>query len=307
MVAACLEERIILRFRLGRFNRLKPLTSRPGLRYSSGLLAKTSSEKAPSGAGGSPPGDRRRGRRPETIFERLSHLPLEKCLQPAKVSSAIKRRRFMHVVPRSVHLDEGVPVEYLGSDYSGWAIPTDHVRPDWMIYCLGAGNEVSFETELIRRTGCEVYSFDPTDASAKHVNGLQNDRLHFYQYAIWNYDGMLPMYIAEAPGNSTLSGANLPKTRIAVKRPCRTIDSIMRELGHERIDLLKYHVEGGEYEVFDPDDLRRWKVQVLIMGLFWTASPKRALSLVEEIVKRGYRPVAVKSQSFTFIDESLLK
>ena len=49
------------------------------------------------------------------------------------------------------------------------------------------------------------------------------------------------------------------------------------------------------------------EVQVLIMGLFWTASPKRAVSLVEDIVKRGYRPVAAKSQCFTFMDEHLLE
>jgi FkbM family methyltransferase len=272
------------------------------------LSVKTLSEKAPATAASSALGDpRRRAGKPASSFEALRRLRLEKCLQPAKISCAIKRRRFMRVVPRSVELDQRVPVEYLGSDYSGWAIPADRVRSDWVIYCLGAGNEVSFETELIRRTGCEVHSFDPTDASAEHVNGLKNDRLHFYQYAIWNYDGMLPMYVAEARGNPTLSGANLPRTRVTVERPCRTIDSIMRELGHERIDLLKYHVEGGEYEVFDPDDLRRWKVQVLIMGLFWTASPKRALSLVDDIVKRGYRPVAAKSQSFTFMDEDLLE
>jgi FkbM family methyltransferase len=213
----------------------------------------------------------------------------------------------MRVVPRSVKLDDGVPVEYLGTDYSGWAIPVNSVRADWVIYCLGAGNEVSFETELIRRTGCEVHSFDPTDASAEHVNSLKNGRLHFHQYAIWNYDGMLPMYVAETPGSSTLSGANLPRTRVTVERPCRTIDSIMQELGHEHIDLLKYHVEGGEYEIFDPDDLRRWEVKVLIMGLFWTTSPRRALSLVDAIVKLGYRPVASKSQSFTFLNEGMLQ
>jgi FkbM family methyltransferase len=244
--------------------------------------------------------------RPKSAKGGLYRHRLSKYLRPVKIRSALRRRIFVRVLPRSVKLDERVRTEYVGTAYSGWPIPAGHVQRDWVVYCLGAGEEASFETELIRTVGCEVHSFDPTEASARHVNGLRNDRLHFHQYAIWSHDGMLPMYVAEAPEHSALSAANLQNTRQVLEMPCRTIQSIMTQLGHSHIDLLKYHVEGGEYEVFDPDDLRRWEVQVLIMSLFWTASPKRALRLIDSIIKQGYRPVASKGQSFTFIDERLI-
>lgn len=118
------------------------------MRYWLALPAKTSSEKASSAQ----EQDRRYGStKPEAFKDQLRRLPLEKYFQPAKVSSAIKRRRFMRVVPRSAQLDTTVPIEYLGTRYSGWPIPASSVQSDWVIYCLGAGNEVSFETEVIDR------------------------------------------------------------------------------------------------------------------------------------------------------------
>jgi Methyltransferase FkbM domain len=123
--------------------------------------------------------------------------------------------------------------------------------------------DVSFETELIHRAGCEVHTFDPGDESAAYVHGLGEPKLHFDQ------------------------------------------DSLMREKGHDHIDLLRYHVEGSEYEIFDPKDLRRWDVQILGIRFFHTAPAGRALELIKAIKREGYMPVAREVTGFTFVHKGL--
>lgn len=175
------------------------------------------------------------------------------------------------------------------------------MQPDWVVYCVGAGNDVSLETELIRVAGCEVFSFDPTDASAAHVATLAEPKLHFMQVAIWSDDGTLAMYRSPVRESTTLSAANLDVGRSTIEVPCRSLPSLIRELGHDHIDLLKYHVEGSEYEIFDPRMLTELDVKILAIRLFHTAPPRRALRLIADIGARGYALVAHRGSAFTFV------
>ena len=232
--------------------------------------------------------------------------PVREFLRPAKIENAVRRRYFRWRLA-AVPLEETIPVRYFGTDYGGWSMPVGVVEEDWVVYCVGAGNDVSLETELIRESGCEIFSFDPTDASALHVAALREPRLHFVQVAIWSHDGTLPMFESPVLASTTLSAANLDAGRSTVEVPCRSLQSLMSELGHERIDLLKYHVEGSEYEIFDPRMLGELDVKVLGIRLFHTAPPRRALALIDEIGRAGYGLVAHRGSAFTFVRRDLLQ
>jgi FkbM family methyltransferase len=211
------------------------------------------------------------------------------------------RRRYFGWRLEQVTVDTGIPVRRLGTPYGGWTVPVQLVNRDSVVYCLGAGNDVSFETELISETGCEVFSFDPTDASAAHVAQLHEPKLHFLQVAVWNRDGTLRMYKSPVPTSTTLSAANLDVGHVTTEVPCRSLPSLMRELGHDRIDLLKYHLEGSEYEVFDPALLSQLNVKILGIRLFHTAPPRTAMRLIAAIREKGYALVAHKGSAFTFV------
>ncbi len=232
------------------------------------------------------------------------HLSFREYARPAKIRNAVRRRYFRRRLA-AVALDERLPMRWLGTEYGGWTIPAQLVEPDWVVYCLGAGVDVSFETELIRVGGCDVFSFDPTDSSAEHVAGLGEPKLHFRQVAIWSRDGTLQMYTSPMAASTTLSAANLDVGRTTVEVPCRSLQSLMQELGHDHIDLLKYHVEGSEYEIFDPRLLTELDVKVLGIRLFHSAPPHRALGLISDIVARGYAPVAHVGSAFTFLRSDL--
>src|SRR6185312_10128429 len=105
--------------------------------------------------------------------------------------------------------------------------------------------------------------------------------------------------------STTLSAANLDVGRATVEVPCRSLQSLTHELGHDHIDLLKYHVEGSEYEVFDPGLLTELQVKILGIRLFHTAPPRRALGLIADVVARGYSPVAHVGSAFTFLRSDL--
>ncbi len=227
--------------------------------------------------------------------------PLRRYLRPAKIRNAVRRRTFISRVTGGVKLDQSIPVEWLGTAYGGWPIPVQFVDPDWVVYCLGAGMDVTFERELIERVGCHVYTFDPGDESAEYVRGLDDPKLHFDQVAIWCDDGTLTMYQSPVCWPASLSAANLDLGTTTIKVPCRSIESLMDEKGHDHIDLLRYHVEGSEYEIFDPQLLREIDVQILGIRFFHTAPARAALKLVKAIETEGYVAVAREGTGFTFV------
>jgi len=232
---------------------------------------------------------------------RVNRPPVREFIRPMKVRNAVRRRRFVRSLAH-VPLDLHEPVEWLGGrDYGGYWCPIERVRRNGVAYTLGAGTDVSFDLALIERTGCDVFTFDPAEASARYVHSIENRKLHFSQVAIWSHDGTLTMYRAATPWHPALSAANLQNTNSIVEVPCRSIDSLMAEFGHTRIDVLKYHVEGSEYEVFEPAALERWHVDVLIINLFHTRSPTEALGLLNAVRDRGYAVVARHAHSITLV------
>src|SRR5690606_25746429 len=52
--------------------------------------------------------------------------------------------------------------EKLGTRYGGWYVPSDLLNAQSICYCIGAGEDISFDIELINRFDCHVYTFDPT-------------------------------------------------------------------------------------------------------------------------------------------------
>ena len=86
---------------------------------------------------------------------------LQRLLSPAKVSAAARRRLFERQMA-NLAVSHYEPMIHLGSDWGGWDIPDDLVKADWTAYCVGAGDDVSFDLGLIDRYGCLARTFDPS-------------------------------------------------------------------------------------------------------------------------------------------------
>jgi FkbM family methyltransferase len=167
-----------------------------------------------------------------------------------------------------------IPHDKIGTDYGGWFVPGGLLSQQSLCYGVGAGEDISFEIGLIKRYGCEVFSFDPTPRARRHIELLRTntargiptpvnqservfyecdqgclDRLHFHPYGVWSEDRIMRFYSPSDPTHVSHSIVNLQRTETYFEAECRTVNGLMRTFGHEELCLLKLDVEGAEYEV----------------------------------------------------------
>lgn len=132
-------------------------------------------------------------------------------------------------------------------------------KNDIVIYVAGVGEEVNFELDLLKALGREkknvqIYAFDPTPKSAAFIqeqNLPQN--FHFYPYAIVDIDKSVGFAIPQTEGwvSGTCEDVKNDERHLDFENKItvegRSISSIMYQLGHNHIDLLKMDIEGSEF------------------------------------------------------------
>lgn len=164
----------------------------------------------------------------------------------------------------------------IGTDYGGWFIPETYLNQNSICYCVGAGEDISFDIGLIKKFDCNVFTFDPTPKAIKHIDELEeklkNDqkmpinnsshefydlqyaqlnKLHFEPIGLWNCDTVMNFYAPKNSNHVSHSIKNLQKSSDFFEAECKSIKTIMAENSHQTIDLLKLDVEGAEYEIIE--------------------------------------------------------
>ena len=146
----------------------------------------------------------------------------------------------------------------LGSEYGGWAICPVGIHSDSLVYSLGIGGDTTFDAEIINRFGATVHGFDPCPAPP--LSSEEPDRFIFHDYGIAARDGeflFAPVSDSCSAGSHTIverdsSDADSPYARsVKMKR----LATVMTDLHHEHIDILKMDIEGAEWTVI-PDLLQ---------------------------------------------------
>eukprot|EP00906_Rhabdomonas_costata_P005261 RCo007897 len=114
---------------------------------------------------------------------------------------------------------------YLGDRIDGakWVCGAERLpRQHCVVYSFGSNGDFSFETELLAvAPQCEVHTFDPGDFVARVPKNLN---VSYHKWGL-SLNSNPPLY------------------------PLRTI---LRNLGHDHVDVLKVDVEGVELDIF-PD------------------------------------------------------
>jgi len=139
------------------------------------------------------------------------------------------------------------------SGYGGWGICAEDLTSQSIVYSVGVGDDISFDLDLIQRYGVKIYAFDPTPESHEWLKKQHVPKQFvLFPYGIADYDGtakFFPHINKDWVAHSMVRHAHAAKESIDV--PVFRLDTMMKKLGHARIDLLKMDIEGGEYAVLD--------------------------------------------------------
>jgi len=141
--------------------------------------------------------------------------------------------------------------DHHGSEYGGHTICPRGLSSNAVVYSAGVGDDISFDLSLIQNYAAKVYAFDPTPQSFEWISTQRLPaEFHFYNWAISDRDGVAKLF---PPRNRKhISHTLLPRNR-PDRRPLevktRRVETVMKELGHDQVDVLKLDIEGSEYVV----------------------------------------------------------
>lgn len=204
--------------------------------------------------------------------------------------------------------DINIAKQTLGNEGANFTIACNEINKDTVVYSFGVGTDISFDLALINKYGVSVYAFDPTPKSLAWVKS-QNPPSSFKMHdcGLANYDGTATFNPPENPDHVSHTLLDKPQTSersitVAVKR----LITIMNELGHDHIDVLKMDIEGAEYDVIE--DILNSKInikQILIEfhHRFPNVGVEKTKKSLAQLKKAGYRifDVSATGEEFSFI------
>jgi FkbM family methyltransferase len=143
----------------------------------------------------------------------------------------------------------------VGTGSGAWTVCLDGLDETSVVYSFGAGTDISFDLDLHHRTGARIHIFDPTPRSIEWINRQKlPNGVQFHDFGIGAKDGTITFYPPRRSASSHFSPVvRYRKIGIGetITAPVYRLSTIVRQLQHDRISLLKMDIEGGEYDVID--------------------------------------------------------
>lgn len=203
--------------------------------------------------------------------------------------------------------DVRLPRLTFGDPHADWTIYSEGLTGDSIVYSLGIGQNISFDLALIEHLGMTVHAFDPTPHTWQWLQAQSLPaQFKAYPCAIADYDGTA---LFAAPGIPGLGSHTLLQDVYqgnTMEVPVKQLSTIMQELAHPRIDLLKMDIEGAEYAVINNMIQQQLPVRQLLIE-FHHRFPKIGIqqtkSAIRQLRSAGYRifHVSATGEEFSFI------
>lgn len=196
-----------------------------------------------------------------------------------------------------------VPTVFLGSGYGGWHVVADRLGPRSIVYSGGVGRDASFDEALITTVGCSVHAFDPTPVGRAFAETVSasNRQFLFHPWGLWNEDRVVDFFVPAGEGRDSYSIVNLGETESSAPGVVRRLGTIMRELGHDHIDLLKIDIEGAEHAVLDDVLSHRLPIEQICVEFDQPSTLGSIYRLTRRLERAGYRLVNRTQWDHTFI------
>jgi FkbM family methyltransferase len=226
------------------------------------------------------------------------------------LSLGIAKRAYNHLnkritrfaLPSLVTFRESIPTVTLGTGDGAWEVPTASLSENPLCYCFGVGLDISFDVALAER-GAEVYAFDPTPRSIEFMRTSSYDRnkIHFYPIGIWNENANLRFYAPMNRAHANFSVRNIHATSDFFIANCKTLKSIMDELGHKHIDILKLDIEGSWFEVLQNIVNDKIDVDAICVEFDTPVNLIKATKTIGMLNKAGFELISKRRDNYLFL------
>ena len=184
-------------------------------------------------------------------------------------------------------------------NFGAWALPRDLVLDrQSVVYGFGVGHDVSFDLAVIDKFGCDVHAFDSgpgiLEQISNHKLGFWLGRypplppqFKFHSYALGAKDG-IESFQQSKHGSFEVVQDDIRKIQ---SLEMRTLQTIMKDLNHERIDLLKMDIEGFEYGVIKQMDENRIIPKCLLIEFhhYQQDAKEQTEDAVNTLRRNGYK------------------
>ena len=161
---------------------------------------------------------------------------------------------------------------------------------------------------MIKFFDADVYAFDPTPKSIEWVKHQDTpDKFHFYPVGLDAVDGKKNFHL---PSNEDYVFGSVHQYG-GVKEDCiefemKCLRTVMDELGHDHVDILKMDIEGSEFDVI-PEILKMdCEISQICMethARFFSDGRNKMKDLIGSMNSKGYFVAAISDDTevMTFI------
>jgi FkbM family methyltransferase len=205
--------------------------------------------------------------------------------------------------------------KWFGNTYGGFYVCPDLLTQNSIVYSFGIGEDISFDNAIIEQFGCSVYGFDPTPKSIRFVKNLNTSvNFIFFEFGIGKETGKFNFYLPKNPNH--VSGSIVMNTNVealmSVEVELRTLNDIVNELGHKKIDVLKMDIEGSEFIILESIFDANIHINQILIEFHdrFVSDGKKKLKQAERLLKsKGFEIFALSEslEEVSFINKQALK
>ena len=180
-----------------------------------------------------------------------------------------------------------------GSEYGGWNVVDKILNSKSIIYSFGIGEDITFDLDFIKKVGANVHAFDPTPKSLEFIkNQILPQQLIIHEYALSDYDGELTLYPPKNSNHVSYSTISKYEMDCGSKFPVRKLSTIMNQLQHDKIDLLKMDIEGAEYDVIEnliTSNIKPCQLLIEFHHRFLSFGIEKTKAAISSLKSNGYK------------------